>query len=433
VLNATELGIALLFVLSLVLTSILDVAFSSVNKISFRRFLDRPEIKAAPALASMLENRTEVLMSIHLLVQSILVAGAVFLFAVFNVRHVPYVASMSGTIVLMFGLIVLFRQLIPRLVVARNPEMVLIYLSAPFRLCWILMRPFARMMTVILNYFHSWEEEITPEKVEEATEEEIQAFIDAGQEEGILEDSEGEMIQSIVHFGEKTVRDIMTPRTQIVAIDINSSVENLLQLVTTRSHTRIPVFRDDLDNVEGFIHERDLLRLWQNAEPSPYPLPEGEGRVRAPLAKLVRPVHLVPETKPVDDLLNEMKQRGDHIVLVVDEYGGISGLATMEDLIEEIVGEIHDQESEEEKMVQEAPGTYLVPGSVELSAVNEALGVPFVQNTECTTVAGAVVELFGRLPSAGERIEHDGIAVEVLDADRRKVRRLRMTAPAPRA
>jgi CBS domain containing-hemolysin-like protein len=104
----------------------------------------------------------------------------------------------------------------------------------------------------------------------------------------------------------------------------------------------------------------------------------------------------------------------------------------MEDLIEEIVGEIHDQESEEEKMIQEAPGTYLVPGSVELSAVNEALGVPFVQDTECTTVAGAVVELFGRLPSPGEKIEHDGIAVEVLDADRRKVRRLRMTAPAPR-
>jgi putative hemolysin len=424
VLSATELAIAILFVLSLLLTSVLEVAFSSVNKISFRRLLEKPESKAAPKLALMLENRTEVLLSIHLLIQSLLVAGAVFLFAAFNGRQVPYVAGMPGTIVLMFVLIVLFRQLIPRLIAARNPEMVLIYLSPAFRLCWLLMRPFARLMTVVLNYFHSWEAETTPEKEEEATEQEIQAFIDAGQEEGILEDREGEMIQSIVHFAEKIVRDIMTPRTQIVAIDINSSVESLLQLITTRGRTRIPVFRDDLDNVEGFIHERDVLALFQHGETAP---------LSRPLAKLVRSVHLVPETKPVDDLLNEMKQRGDHLVLVVDEYGGISGLVTMEDLIEEIVGEIHDDESEEERMIQESPGTYVVPGSLELSAVNEALGVPFVQNTECTTVAGAVVELFGRLPATGEKIEHDGVAVEVLDADRRKVRRLRMTAPAARA
>ena len=419
-LNATELGTAVLFVFALLLTSVLETAFSSINKISFRRFVEKPEIKSAPALATLLESRTEVLMSLHLLVQSIMVSAAVFLFAAFNLRQVRYVAGMPGTIVLMFVLIVLFRHLIPRLIVARHPEMVLIYLFPAFRLCCMLMRPFARLMTVVLNYFHSWEEENDPAREIETTEEEIQAFIDAGQEEGILADNEGEMIQSIVHFGEKTVREIMTPRTQIVAIDINSSVDKLLQLMTARSHARIPVFRDDLDNVEGFIHERDLLRLWQRAESLDS---------ARPLAKLVRPVHLVPETKPVDDLLNEMKQRGDHMVLVVDEYGGISGLATMEDLIEEIVGEIHDDESGEEKIIEETSGTYLVPGSLELNALNEVLGTPFAAETECTTVAGAVVELFGRLPAPGEKIDHQGISVEVLDADRRKVRRLRMTVP----
>ena len=216
----------------------------------------------------------------------------------------------------------------------------------------------------------------------------------------------------------------MTPRTQIVAIEINSSIEKLLQLITSRSHSRIPVFRDDLDNIEGFIHERDLLRQWQRDDLTTAP---------RPLSKLLRPVHLVPETKAVDDLLNEMKQRGDHLVLVVDEYGGISGLATMEDLVEEIVGEIHDDESGEEKIIEENPGSYLVPGSLDLSSLDAALGTPFVEDTECTTVSGAVVELFGRLPSAGERIEHQGVSVEVLEADRRKVRRLRMTVPtAPR-
>ena len=422
-LNATELGIATLFILALLVTSILEIAFSSINKIAFRRYLEKPDVKAAPLLASLLESRTEVLLSIHMLIQTLMVAGAVFLFAAFNRRQVPYVAGMPGTILVMFVLIVLFRQLIPRLVVARNPEMVLIYLFPVFRLCVLFMRPFARLMTGVLNYFHSWEEEIGPDKKEEeATDEEIQAFIDAGQEEGILADAEGEMIQSIVHFGDKIVREIMTPRTQINAIDIDSSVEKLVQLMTARSHTRIPVYRGDLDNIEGFIHERDLLQFWQRPDLAKLP---------RPLAKLIRPIHLVPETKPVDDLLNEMKKRGDQMVLVVDEYGGISGVATMEDLIEEIVGEIHDDESMEERIVQETPGVYLVPGSLELSALDETIGSGFA-DTECTTVGGAVVELFGRLPAAGEKIEHQGVSVEVLDADRRKVRRLRMTVPSAR-
>lgn len=420
-LNATELGIALLFVTALLLTSILDAAFGSISKISLRRLLDDPRIKAAPILASLLESRTEVLMALHLLIQSMLVAGAVFLFAVFNRHQVPYVAGFPGTIVLMVVLIVFFRLLIPRLVAARNPEMVLIYLFPAFRLIWIVLRPFTRPITMVLNYFQSWSEDNHPDKEEETTEEEIQAFISAGQEEGILQHDEGEMIESIVHFGEKIVREVMTPRTQIVAIDINSSVEKLLQLVTATSHARIPVFRDDLDNIEGFIHERDLLRLWQRGE-------SGTSASR-PLAKLVRPLHVVPETKPVDDLLREMKQRGDQMVLVSDEYGGIAGLATMEDLIEEIVGEIHDTESGAERVVQEGPGVYIVPGALELSALDQVLNAPFVEDTECTTVSGAVVELFGRLPASGDKLEHHGVAVEVLDADRRRVHRLRMRVP----
>jgi putative hemolysin len=421
VLNATELAVAALFVLALLLVSTLEVAFSSASRISFRRILDNPSIKVSPALPFLLESRTEVLMSIHLLVQVLLVSGSVFLFAAFNRHQVPYVAGLPGTIVLMFVLIMLFRQLVPRLIVARNPEMVLVYTFPALRLCWLLMRPFAGLMTGVLNYFHRWEEEGDPEKEEEKTEEEIQAFIDAGQEEGILEHDEGEMIQSIVHFGEKVAREVMTPRTQIVAIDINSSVEKLLQLIISRSHTRIPVYRDDLDNIEGFIHERDLLRLWQRDEPT---------AAQRTLAKLVRPVHFVPETKPVDDLLDEMKQRGEQIVIVVDEYGGISGLVTMEDLVEEIVGEINDVESAGEKIVEESPGTFIVPGSLELGGLDEKLATPFVEETECTTVAGAVVELFGRLPATGDKIEHNGVSVEVLDADRRKVHRLRMKVPA---
>jgi CBS domain containing-hemolysin-like protein len=213
----------------------------------------------------------------------------------------------------------------------------------------------------------------------------------------------------------------MTPRTQIVAVDISSSVERLLQLILSKRHARIPVYRDDLDNIEGVVHERDLLRLWQ------------KGDKLENFRSLIRPAYFVPETKPVDDLLQEMKQKGDQIALVVDEYGGISGLITMEDLIEEIVGEIHDEaESDAEKVIEESKGVFVVPGTLELGVLEEKLGVPLVANTDCTTVAGAVVELFGRLPSAGEKIEHGGVEIEVLAADRRRVQRLRLKILAPK-
>src|SRR5213076_3651721 len=170
------------------------------------------------------------------------------------------------------------------------------------------------------------------------------------QEEGILEHGEGEMIQSIVHFGDKVAREVMTPRTQIVAVDVNSPIEKLLQVILMSRHARIPVYRDDLDNIEGIVHERDLLRVWQRADKLEN------------FRSLIKPAYFVPETKAVDDLLQEMKEKGDQMVMVVDEYGGISGLITIEDLIEEIVGEIHDEsESDRDKVIEESQGVFVVP------------------------------------------------------------------------
>jgi CBS domain containing-hemolysin-like protein len=420
-LSAYELLTAMLYILALVVMSVIDFAFGSVNKISVRRLTDNPKVKSAPALAELLETRTEVQMSIHILIQLLIVSGAVFFFGAFGRREIPYIAGMPGTIGVMFVIILLFRHLVPRLIAMRNPEIVLLRLFPIFRLAQFALRPFSRLLTGILNYFHKLETEMEPAKEEEASEEEIQAFIDAGQEEGILEREEGEMIQSIVHFGEKVAREVMTPRTQIVAIDINSPVEKLLQLITTKRRARVPVYRDDLDNIEGIIHERDLLRVWQKGD-----------RVEN-LRSLVKPVNFIPETKPVDDLLQEMREKGDQLVLVVDEYGGISGLITMEDLVEEIVGNIHDDtEADGEKIIEEGKGIYVVPGSLELSAIEERLGTPLVNETECTTIAGAVVELFGRLPAPGEKIEHMGMQIEVLDADRRRVHRLRLKSLVPK-
>ena len=420
-LSETELLAAALFIAGLTVMSIIEVAFANVNKVSLRRQVDGSKEKAAASIAALLDARTEVLTSIHIIIQMFLVSGAVSLFTALERRPIGYTTSVVAAVVVMMFVILIFRHLVPRIVTQRNPEFVLIVLFPIFKASHVVLSPVSRVLMSVLNYFHRIEEQKEPAKEEEASEEEIQAFIDAGQEEGILERDEGEMIQSILQFGDIVARDVMTPRTQIVAIDINSSVEKLLQLVINKRHARIPVYRDDLDNVEGIIHERDLLRVWQR------------GDKLENFRSLIKPAYFVPETKPVDDLLREMKQKGDQMVLVVDEYGGVSGLITMEDLIEEIVGDIRDEsEADADKVVEESRGVFIVPGSLELTVLEEKLGIPFLAKTDCTTVAGAVIELFGRVPLPGEKIEHGGVEVEVLEAERRRVRRLRLKPLVPK-
>src|SRR6266700_20876 len=265
-LSGTEILIAPLFITALLLMSIIDVAFTSLNKVSVRRLADHPNAKAAPSLAALLETRAEVLMSIHIVIQMLLVFGAVLLFGAFERRQVRYVPGVLGTVIVMMFVILLFRHLIPRIITMRNPEIVLLRLFPIFKIVHAVLRPLSGLLVSAINYFHQWEKDMEPPKEEETSEEEIQAFIDAGQEEGILEHGEGEMIQSIVHFGDKVAREVMTPRIQIVAIDINSPVDKLLQLIVTKNRARIPVYREDLDNIEGIIHERDLLRVGQRGD-----------------------------------------------------------------------------------------------------------------------------------------------------------------------
>jgi CBS domain containing-hemolysin-like protein len=413
-LSGSEVLIVIGFVIALAAMSTIDIAFLNANRVSVRRLVDGPRGKSASAIALLLDTRVEVLTSIHIVIQFLIVAGTVLIFAVFERIPIPYTAAVVAAVVVMMLAIMIFRHLIPRIITHKNPEIVLVYLFPVLRAVHVTLHPVSRLLAAGLDYFHGPEEDAEPVKEEETSEEEIQAFIDAGQEEGILEQNEGEMIQSIVQFGDKVARDVMTQRTQIVAIDINSTVEKLLQMVVASRHARIPVYRDDLDNIEGIVHERDLLRIWQRADKLEN------------FRSLIKPAYFVPETKPVDDLLQEMKQKSSQMVLVIDEYGGVSGLITIEDLVEEIVGEIYDESEDGQKIVEENDGAFVVSGTLGLGVLEDKMGVPLVADTTCTTVAGAVIELFGRVPAAGEKIEHGGVEIQVLEADRRRVRRLRI-------
>jgi CBS domain containing-hemolysin-like protein len=415
-----ELLMVAALVAVLLVFSILDFALAGVNKIALRRIIDAPPRKNA-LKDSLVDSRAEVLMAVHISIQTMLIAIAVLLTDV-ALRHTSSYAvalpAAAGTTVL---LVLIFRQLVPRAIALRDPEAALGRLVAVLGIPYFVLRPIVRSIMFILNRFHRWEG-IEPEVEEDASDEEIRAFIDAGQEEGILEQDEGAMIHSIVQFGDKIAAEVMTPRPQIVAADVTSSVQQVIDLVVESRHSRIPVYRGELDNIEGIVHARDLLRFHRRGDE-----PES-------MQSLLHPPHFVPETKPVDDLLEEMKAHGHHLTLVVDEYGGVSGLITIEDLVEEIVGEINDDpHSVSPELVEEGSGSYLIPASTELDLLAARLGRPVFPGTECTTLGGAVVELFGRLPSSGERIRHEDMSFEVVDADRRKLRSVRVRVALPQS
>lgn len=245
--------------------------------------------------------------------------------------------------------------------------------------------------------------------------EHIEALITAGAEEGILEEQDRKLIHSVVAFGDKSVREVMTPRPAIVAISTDKSLEDLRQLVIHEQFSRIPVYQQTIDNIIGFIHVRDLFEL------------SDEERQSKPLTDLIRPIPLVPETKPVTDLLREMQRDGSHMVAVVDEYGNTAGLATMEDLVEEILGEIRDEHEPERDVRQESEDVFVAPGNLDLDRLQDLLNFRPEEDTESTTIGGLITEWLGHVPQPGEAVERGGIRFEVLAGNERRVDEVRIS------
>jgi putative hemolysin len=247
------------------------------------------------------------------------------------------------------------------------------------------------------------------------TVEHVEALIDAGAEEGILEESDRKLIHSVVAFGDKSVREVMTSRPSIVAISAHKTIEDLRQLVIHEGFSRIPVYTENIDQFIGFVHVRDIFEL------------DEVERLSKTLVELLRPLTIVPEMKPVSELLRQMQAEGLHMVAVVDEYGNTAGIATMEDLVEEILGEIHDEHETERDVRQESDHVYIAPGHLDLDRLHDLLDFRPEENTESTTVGGLVAEWLGHVPQVGETAERGGIRVEVLAGNERRVEKVRIS------
>jgi putative hemolysin len=275
----------------------------------------------------------------------------------------------------------------------------------------------ARPFVVLLGFFQSLME-LTDEKngaEEPPTQaENIEALISAGAEEGLIHEEDRKLIQSVVEFGDKVVREVMTPRPNMVAISADASLEELRQLVINEQYSRIPIYEGTIDQVLGFVHVRDMFEL------------DEEARASRTVRELIRPIRFVPETKPVNDLMREMQQDNTHMVIVVDEYGNTAGLATMEDLVEVILGEIRDEHEPDSDVQEDGEGGYIVSGSFDLARLSDLLEFHPDEEIESTTVGGLVTEWLGRVPQTGESVERNGIHIDVLASDELRVAQVRV-------
>jgi CBS domain containing-hemolysin-like protein len=256
-----------------------------------------------------------------------------------------------------------------------------------------------------------------PEEPEHPSEA-VDALIEAGQEEGILEESDRQLIQSVVEFGDMTVREIMTPRPDVFAVSADTTIEQFTPMLRQHPHTRVPVYASNIDNIEGMVLSTDLLQI-----------PDAEAR-NTMVRKLLRPVLFVPESKKTSQLLREMQKENQQMAVVIDEYGSVAGIVTMQDLVEEIVGEMRDEHGKSTDIVRESEGAYVVKGTVDVGRLEDLFHLR-LEPRETSTVGGLVSSLVGRIPQPGEVIEDDGLRFEVLESTDRKVQKLRVCRTKP--
>jgi len=415
-----NLAIALAFVVLLgllTLASYVDRLYTEIGKFLSREFQDNIDAFEQGVEPRLGVSRERAELSLAVVPQLTMAAIAMLVgFTVFRDRAWSIYEILQATLSLIL-IVIIFNRFLPFVFFSRTRGQwlatwvpllrILIYIVVPVTL----VLGFLQSVTALTKE-HS---EIQPESQAEA----VDALIEAGQEEGILDESNRELIQSAVEFGEKTVREAMKPRPEIVAVPANTTVEQFVELLRLKPFSRVPVFEGTIHNIKGIVYAQDVLQV-----------PDTEARTRTVASLMRKDVYFVPESKLGSDLLREMQRRNIRMAIVVDEYGGVAGLVTIEDLVEEIVGEIRE-EHEKPEIVRESEQSYVVPGNMDVDRLDELFGQR-PEGKESATVAGLVSEMAGRIPQKGEIIEEDGLRFEVLESTDRRVEKVRISIVQPK-
>ncbi len=400
------IALLLLLALAAIYVGIIEMGFSALMRLSLRLAVERGG--RDDRLGFYLDD------PIQLFVPARLMLGLIFSLAtvVLAVLTGSQGLSSIGMLLLFVAVfILLFEHVLPLLIVRRNPEKVLAVLLPPFDFAARFLHPLTgTLVRLIVESRREREAAATTNGQEEAPGEAAQP--EAGEDQSLIERDEQKLLQSIVDFGGTLVREVMTPRPDIVAIPADATLDQLRALFREQEYSRIPVFKENLDNILGVVYVKDLVLTSESS---------GSGSIET----LIRPVAFVPETKRVPDLLKEFQRKQVQMAIVVDEYGGTAGLVTLEDLLEEIVGEIRDEyDVETEPVIDEGNGSWVFSAKASIDEVSDRLNVG-IEPEGFETVGGYVLTRVGRVPQVGETFELDGLLVEVLEAERRRIHKVR--------
>lgn len=363
--------------------------------------------KLEPTLALIEKVSLRVALRFLIITLHFLLAGSVYLLVVSYFGNLPIWAALL--VVTGAGLIIMGFEFSIESGVRRNPEVWLVRLTPLAQVLDVLARPFSALYLALLG---------NPLPVERTlgsvTEDELKSWVEVGQTEGGLEKGERQMIYSIFHFGDTLCREIMVPRIDILALEADESVADAIQALSLTGHSRVPVYDDTIDNVVGLLYAKDLLRI-QLDENQP-----------DSIRPFLRPAYFVPEAKKVDELLREMQSRSIHMAIVVDEYGGMAGLVTLEDIVEEIVGEIRDEydQGEEHLYQRVADDEFVLNGRIGTDDFNELLGTHLVTEL-ADTLGGYIYGTIGRVPTGGEHVQVEDWDLSVEQVSGRRIRKVR--------
>ena len=395
---------------ALVFLGCIETAFSTLMRLSLRLMAERGG--RSDRLGQYLDEPLTLFIPLRLLIATATILAGLLTATLTDVHNAQSVVTFLLSVLLF---VLVCEHLIPLLIVRRDPETVLDFLLPVFHPMARLVRPLTRTLIAVIE---GRRERDGAENEAAGAEAQAPTAAEQQDEENAISEEEGrELLQSIVDFTETVVREVMTPRPDIVAIQSDATLPALRDLFREQQYSRIPVYGENLDNIIGIVFVKDLVSLPPGTEP--------------PLTTLIRQAYFVPESKRVSELLKELQRKQAHMAIVVDEYGGTAGLVTVEDLLEEIVGEIRDEyDVEAETVTDEGNGTFVFSGKVSVDEVADRLGVR-IEREGFETVGGYLLSHLGRMPYIGERFEVDDLEAEVLEVERRRINKVRLRRRAP--
>jgi CBS domain containing-hemolysin-like protein len=415
------LGGILLLLLGFLAT--IDTAVSKLSDIQLRRLMSEAEeeskVRFAENLKIIIRDRGRFRFIFSIAMQTLQIAFTVLVTTAAITRSDNGAPVAVYAVLASIGFSLLIRQILPYLILRPNPEGALGILLP-------IAGPFYGFFNSVASRFQRPEAEadehltVSPNKATEDEDEDetdhLQALIDIGEAEGIIEEEERELIETMVNFSDTRAAEIMTPRTEICALPIDATVRQARDLMIEEKYSRVPVYKDNIDNIQGVIYIRDLLTAW------------AEDKEDRKIASMLRQAYFVPETIFLSELMKKMQAAHVQIGIVIDEYGGVAGLISLEDIVEELVGEIEDEDTEAEEVVEVvevAEDCYDVVGWADIDLLEKLFDIE-MEEADFTTIAGMVTSESGYVPKEGETLEMHGLSVEVLKADEKRISLVRL-------